>query len=98
MELVGRQALDTNISYEKVALNYLSQAWVAVMGIAILAQHIRFLGAESYGLIGSFVTASTLSHTIAMVVVPILTRGMTKWHEESVRDPDTLGLKYTIEK
>ncbi|MBS1199036.1 MAG: polysaccharide biosynthesis protein, partial [Proteobacteria bacterium] len=34
--------------------NYLGQGWAAIMGMAFVPLYIKYLGVESYGLIGLF--------------------------------------------
>ena len=39
-----------------VAANYLASGWAALMGLAFVPWYVRYLGIESYGLIGVFGT------------------------------------------
>jgi len=80
-----------------VALNYGSQAWVALMGLLFVPLYIRFLGNEAYGLIGFFTAVSVLLHTISMGIVPTLTREMTKIGDGTGKDKNILDLKFTFE-
>lgn len=59
--------------------NYLGQAWVAVMGLAFVPVYIRYLGMESYGLIGVFSLLQTWLALLDMGITPTLNREMARF-------------------
>lgn len=58
---------------------YLSQAWVAVMGVAFLPVYIRYLGIEAYGLIGAFAVLYSILVLLDLGITPTLTREMSRF-------------------
>ena len=40
--------------YSSVFLTYLSQGYIAIIGVALVPVYIRLIGSEAYGLIGFF--------------------------------------------
>ncbi|MDQ3228542.1 MAG: oligosaccharide flippase family protein [Pseudomonadota bacterium] len=71
--------------------NYLGQGWVALMGLAFIPVYIRFLGVESYGLIGFFSVMQTWLALLDMGMTPTLNREMARFKAgahsaQSIRD------------
>ena len=71
--------------------NYLGQGWTALMGLAFIPLYIKYLGIESYGLIGLFAVLSTCLSLFDMGMTPTLSREMARFtggsHDaESIRD------------
>lgn len=62
-----------------VVANYLGSAWAAVMGMAFLPLYIRYLGIESYGLVGFFVTLQTWLFLLDMGLAPTLNREIARF-------------------
>lgn len=59
--------------------NYLGQGWVALMGLAFIPLYIRYLGMESYGLIGVFSVLQTWLALLDMGMTPTLNREMARF-------------------
>lgn len=59
--------------------NYVGQAWVAIMSIAFVPIYIKYLGIESYGLIGLFAVMQSWLGLLDMGLAPTLSREMSKF-------------------
>lgn len=71
--------------------NYLGQGWAALMGLAFIPLYIKYLGIESYGLIGLFAILTAWSNLLDMGLTPTLGREMARYtagshSAESIRD------------
>ena len=71
--------------------NYLGQGWTALMGLAFIPLYIKYLGIESYGLIGLFAVLTTCLGLLDMGMTPTLSREMARFTggshgAESIRD------------
>ncbi|MFH1635961.1 MAG: oligosaccharide flippase family protein, partial [Chloroflexota bacterium] len=76
---------------KNVIANYLGQGWNALMGLAFVPLYIRYLGVESYGLIGIFALLQAWLALLDMGMTPTLSREMARFtggaHEaQSIRD------------
>jgi O-antigen/teichoic acid export membrane protein len=76
---------------KNVIANYLGQAWTAVMGLMFVPVYIRYLGIESYGLIGVFTMLQAWLTLLDMGMTPTLNREMSRYtagaHSiQSIRD------------
>jgi len=74
-----------------VIANYLGQAWTAVMGLVFVPVYIKYLGMESYGLIGIFIMLQAWLSLLDMGMTPTLSREMARYTagqhtEQSIRD------------
>ena len=74
-----------------VVANYLGQGWRALMGLAFVPLYIKYLGIESYGLIGIFALLQTWLGLLDMGMKPALSREMAKFtggghSAQSIRD------------
>lgn len=74
-----------------VIANYLGSGWAALMGMAFLPLYIRYLGIESYGLVGFFVTLQVWLSLLDMGLSPTLNREMARFSAgqhtpQSIRD------------
>src|SRR4030042_4748086 len=71
--------------------NYFGQGWNALMGLAFVPLYIKYLGVESYGLIGIFAMLQAWMVLLDMGMTPTLSREMARLtggaHEaQSIRD------------
>ncbi|HSV84362.1 MAG TPA: oligosaccharide flippase family protein [Ramlibacter sp.] len=62
-----------------VIANFLSSGWTAFIGLAMLPVYLRYLGIESYGLIGFFVSLQTWLSLLDMGLTPTLNREMARF-------------------
>ena len=71
--------------------NYLGQGWTALMGLVFVPVYIRYLGIESYGLIGIFALLQAWLTLLDMGMTPTLSREMARFtggahNGRSIRD------------
>ena len=63
--------------------NYLASlanaAWSAVIGLAVVPLYLRYLGIESYGLIGFFMTVQALLQFLDMGLAPTINREVARY-------------------
>lgn len=76
---------------KNVIANYLGQGWTALMGIAFVPLYIKYMGMESYGLIGVFAILQAWLTLLDMGITPTLTREMARYtagahSAKSIRD------------
>jgi len=60
--------------------NYISQAYVAIIGIATLPLYVRYLGIEAYGLIGFFSMLQIWFQILDMGLTPTMTRETARFN------------------
>lgn len=66
-----------NVKYNIIA-NFAGRAWSALMALAFLPLYIRFLGIESYGLIGVFISLTALLSVFDMGLSTTLNRELAR--------------------
>lgn len=71
--------------------NYLGQGWVVIMNLAFIPIYIKYLGIESYGLIGLFALMQTWLSLFDVGMTPALGREMGRFtggahNPQSIRD------------
>jgi O-antigen/teichoic acid export membrane protein len=76
---------------KNVVANYLGQGWQALMGLAFVPLYIRYLGIESYGLIGIYALMQGWLALLDMGMKPALGREMARFtagahNAQSIRD------------
>ena len=59
--------------------NYLGQGWTALMGLAFIPLYIKYLGIESYGLIGLIGVLQAWLGLLDMGMTPTLNREMARF-------------------
>lgn len=59
--------------------NYLGQAWTGLIGLAFVPLYVKYLGVESYGLIGIFVLLQSWFMLLDMGMTPTLSREMARF-------------------
>lgn len=64
---------------KNVFANYLGQGWSAIMGLAFVPLYIKYLGMESYGLIGFFAVMQAWLTMLDMGMTPALNREMARY-------------------
>lgn len=63
-----------------IAANYASQAYVVGVGIAVTPLYIKYMGAESYGLIGFFTVMQALFGLLDLGLTPTIARETARYH------------------
>ncbi len=76
---------------KNITANFVGSVWQAIMGLAFVPIYIRYLGVESYGLIGIFALLQGWLALLDMGMTPTLTREMARFtggaHDsQSIRD------------
>jgi O-antigen/teichoic acid export membrane protein len=64
---------------KNVIANYLGQGWSMLMGLAFVPLYIKYLGVESYGLIGIFALLQTWLGLFDVGMTPTLSREMARF-------------------
>lgn len=80
-QTVGEQSalfLQSMVKRNLIA-NYLGQAWVVLMGFAFTPLHIKYIGIESYGLIGLFTVLQTWLFLLDLGMTPALGRELARF-------------------
>lgn len=65
--------------HARIVASYLSSAWTALIGLAFLPVYVRYLGIESYGLIGVFTTLQMWLSILDMGFSATLTRESSRF-------------------
>lgn len=63
-----------------IVANYISQGYVALVGILILPIYIRFMGAEAYGLVGFFTMLQACFSLLDIGLTPTIGRETARFH------------------
>jgi O-antigen/teichoic acid export membrane protein len=69
--------------------NYFGQAWIALMQLAFVPIYIRYLGLESYGLIGVFAILQACLTIVDLGMTPTLNREMAR-HMAGAHTPQSI--------
>lgn len=79
--------------------NYLASlanaAWSAIVGLAVVPLYLKYLGIESYGLIGFFMTVQALLQFLDMGLAPTINREVAR-HSAAGRLQDAGKLLHTL--
>lgn len=63
-----------------ILANYVSQLYVTAAGIIIVPLYIKYMGAESYGLVGFFAMLQVWSNLLDMGLTPTMARESARYH------------------
>ena len=80
-----------------VVANYFGQGWTALMGLAFVPLYIKYLGIESYGLIGLFAVLTAWLSLLDIGMTPTLSREMARFTGGSHTAQSIRDLLRTIE-
>lgn len=83
--------------WRSVAINYLSQFYVAILGILMVPLYVRYMGAESYGLVGFFTMTQSWLLLLDMGLSPMLTRELGRFRAGVLSLRDVSGLVRCLE-
>src|SRR5437899_12834415 len=61
-----------------IAVNYASQVYVALIGIAMVPLYLKYMGIEAWGLVGFFAMVQAWSHVLALGLSQTLARAGAK--------------------
>lgn len=80
-----RLAWKISVEYEKnIASSYSSQLYSASIGILILPLYIKYMGAESYGLVGFFTMLQAWFALLDLGLTPTIARETARYHGGSM--------------
>jgi len=82
---------------KNIAANYAGNVWQAIMSLAFVPLYIKFMGIESYGLIGVFATIQGTFYILDMGLSPTLTREMARLSVLQGREQDMRNLVRSLE-
>jgi O-antigen/teichoic acid export membrane protein len=77
--------------------NFIGRVWVAGIGIILVPQYIKFLGVESYGLVGFYGTLIASMALLDFGLSTTLNRELTKARVNNVNSKEVRDLVYTLE-
>jgi O-antigen/teichoic acid export membrane protein len=80
-----------------ILANYLSQVYVTLIGIVMLPVYIRYMGAESYGLVGFYAMLQAWFMMLDMGLSPTITRESARYQGGSSTAIDYLRLVRALE-
>src|SRR5207249_6709678 len=63
-----------------IAVNYASQVYVALIGIAMVPLYLKYMGIEAYGLVGFFAMLQARSQVLDLGLSPTLGREAAKFN------------------
>ena len=66
--------MSRSLLQRNIIANFAGKAWISVMGLAFIPLYIKFMGIESYGLIGIFVSLSALISLLDLGLSSTLSR------------------------
>lgn len=96
------EALKTNIIFDStlkknIGANFAGSVWQAVMGLVFIPLYIKFMGIESYGLIGIFATLQVIFGLLGVGLGSTLTREMARLSALSSKEQEMRNLVRTLE-
>jgi len=89
-----------NTLQKNVVANYLGKIWTGGLNILLIPVYIKFLGIESYGLVGFFASLTSVLGILDLGIGATLNREMAKFsiYEDSIKNQrnlvKTLGVVY----
>jgi len=86
-----------NIIQRNIAANFVGNIWQALMGLAFIPLYIKFMGIESYGLIGIFATLQATFVVLNMGLNTALTREMARLSVLSGKEQEMSDLVRSLE-
>ncbi|HEY4544779.1 MAG TPA: oligosaccharide flippase family protein, partial [Tissierellaceae bacterium] len=69
---------------KNIIANYISQIYVALIGIVILPLYIKYMGAEAYGLIGFFTMMQSIFMLLDLGLTPTISRETARYQANAV--------------
>jgi O-antigen/teichoic acid export membrane protein len=77
--------------------NFLGRGWAALMGIAFIPLYIKFMGIESYGLVGFFMTLQAVFVLLDLGLTTTLNREIARYSALAEKSQDMRDLVRTLE-
>lgn len=82
---------------QNIIANYVSSAWVGVIGFILIPLYIKYLGAESYGLIGVLISMQAWVTLLDMGLMQTLNREMARFSVNENRTHSIHDLLKSVE-
>ena len=86
-----------SIIKKNIAANFAGSIWSAIMGLIFVPLYIKFIGIESWGLIGIFATLQIIFGLLDMGLSTTLNREMARLSVLSGKEQDMRNLVHTLE-
>ena len=86
-----------SIIKKNIAANFAGSIWSAIMGLIFVPLYIKFIGIESWGLIGIFATLQIIFGLLDMGLSTTLNREMARLSVLSGKEQDMRNLVRTLE-
>src|SRR5215216_3771623 len=77
--------------------NFLGRGWAALMGIVFIPLYIKFMGIESYGLVGFFTTLQAVFALLDLGLTTTLNREIARYSALAEKSQDMRDLVRTLE-
>lgn len=77
---------------KNIIANYISQIYVALIGIVILPLYIKYMGAEAYGLMSFFTMLQTIFMLLDLGLTPTIGRETARYHAKAISENDFSSL------
>ena len=77
--------------------NYIGRAWTAILGFSLIPLYIKFLGVESYGLVGFFASLTAVIGILDLGIGTTMTRELAKRSSNSGSNDTQRDLVRTLE-
>ncbi len=77
--------------------NFMGKGWAALMGIAFIPLYIKFMGIESYGLVGFFTTLQAMFTLLDLGLTTTLNREIARYSALAEKKQDMRDLVRTLE-
>jgi len=65
---------------QNLAANYLSQGYIAVIGVALVPLYLKYMGAEAYGLVGFYAMLQRWFNVLDMGLTPTMAHETARFH------------------
>ena len=89
--------LSLNPLKKNIAANFVGSIWQAIMGLVFIPLYIKFMGIESYGLIGIFATLQVIFGLLDVGLGSTLTREMARLSVFPHKEQEMRNLVRTLE-
>ncbi|MFT4629232.1 MAG: O-antigen/teichoic acid export membrane protein [Cryomorphaceae bacterium] len=81
-----------------VVANFSGSIWAAVMSLAFVPFYIRFMGVESYGIVGVYTSLVAMLAVLDLGLTQVMNREMARLSHDSNNDTQLVNTAYTLER
>lgn len=82
---------------ENILANIAGQGWAAILQLAVVPLYLKFLGIESYGLIGFYTVLQAIIQILDLGVSPTMTREMARYSSQEEKGRQMRDFVRTLE-